>query len=582
MKHITRPSYSVHSKFSYLIGFFVILLSFLLLQGTVSHKAYALTYTNNHFIDNALLLNANAMSPDTIQAFLASKSGTLKSMNFLMDCNVAGTTAKQMYLSIGAPCGQMVSAARIIYYSGQVYGINPEIIMATLQKEQSLITDPAPTSWSYNQAMGYACPDSGTCSAASDFFYQIDNGAWDLRYLYERANGNNTWWNTSAWACGTAKNYYTPNLYPNQNVKFFDDNGTMYATVFIENAATSALYCYTPHAYNNPQALYGRPAFGTTGMYYTGSYNFVYYYDLWFGSTYAFIYNGISYASVFDPTYYVNNNLDLKSVFGDNQIAAFNHFVTKGMNEGRQASANFNVTSYRNRYADLRWAFGTTLPAYYAHFATTGNAEGRVATGNVTLLPVTTFGGIDYSNVYDFSTYLTNNMDIKNTFSNDDTGALVHFVTKGMNEGRQASANFNVASYMGRYPDLRAALGTTNLRAYYIHFMVSGKPEGRIATGNYLGGTTVFNKTDYSAIYGFDYYEKNNSDIQKTFGLNDSAALQHFINTGMSEGRQGSSDFSVYAYKARYPDLVQAFGNNLKSYYIHYLNYGKAEGRIGT
>lgn len=51
--------------------------------------------------------------------------------------------------------------------------------------------------------------------------------------------------------------------------------------------ATATLYCYTPHVYNNPQGLYGLPRYGTTGLYYTGSYNFVYYFDLWWGSTYS-------------------------------------------------------------------------------------------------------------------------------------------------------------------------------------------------------------------------------------------------------------------------------------------------------
>lgn len=569
-------------KVTYLYLFVCVLSSCLLFQGIGGHKAYASTYTNGHLIDNALLLNANAMSADDIQTFLASKSGTLKSSNFLMDCDVAGTTSKQMYVSIGAPCGQTVSAARIIYYAGQIYGINPEAILATMQKEQSLVTDPAPTSWAYNQAMGYACPDSGSCSASSDFFYQIDNGTWALRYHYERANGNNTWWNTSAWACGTTKNYYSPNLYPKQNVKFYDDNGTLYATVYIENAATSSLYCYTPHAYNNPQGLYGRSAFGTTGMYYSGSYNFVYYYELWFGSTYAFIYNGLDYSGVFDPTYYLNNNPDVLAAFGNNDLAAFSHFVNSGMKEGRQGSADFDVNSYRNRYVDLRWAFGTNLPAYYWHYLVTGKNEGRTAIGAVTLQPVTVYGGVDYSSIYDFTTYLANNLDLQKVYANDDTGALWHFVTDGMREGRVANANFNVISYMDRYPDLRAAFGTTNLRLYYIHYMTTGKNEGRVATGNFLGGTTVSNKVDYSSIYSFDYYEKNNPDIQKAFGLNDAGALQHFINTGMNEGRQGSAEFNVYAYKAENPDLQRAFGNNLKLYYIHYMTIGKAEGRSGT
>jgi hypothetical protein len=553
----------------------------LLAQNLVADKTYASTYSNGHFIDNALLLDANSMGPNDIQSFLDSKSGTLKSTSFLMDCTVAGATANQMYQSIGAPCGQTVSAARIIYYAGQVYGVSPKAILATTQKEQSLVTNPTPTARAYNQAMGFACPDSGACSASSNFFYQIDNGTWALRYHYERANGNNTWWNAKAWVCGTTKNYYSPNLYPKQNVNFYDDNGTLYATVYIENAATSSLYCYTPHAYNNPQAQFGRAAFGSTGMYYSGSYNFVYYYELWFGSTYAFINNGIDYSAVFDPDYYLNAYPDLKSAFGSNQMAAFNHFISWGIKEGRQGNANFNVTSYRNRYPDLRLAFGANLASYYQHYITNGQREGRVATGSVTLTPITSLDGVDYSSIYDYTTYLNNYPDLKQNFSNDDAGALKHFVIYGMGEGRIANNSFDPISYRNRYFDLRHDLGS-NLKLYYLHYAQHGQNEGRIATGSYLGGTAVVAGTDYSAVYNFSTYETNYSDIGNTFGLDDTSALQHFVNNGMSEGRQASPDFNVFAYKARYTDLQQAFGNNLKQYYLHYVLYGSKEGRVGN
>lgn len=553
---------------------------FLVSLNAPSAKVNAAPYTNGHILDDVLFLNANSMNADNIQGFLASKSGTLDTSSFLMDCDVAGATSKQMYLSIGAPCGQTISAARIIYYSSQIYGVNPQVILATLQKEQSLITDPNPSAWSYNQAMGYGCPDSGTCNSNSSFFYQIDNGAWVLRFHYERANGNNSWWTNSGWVCGSTKNYYSPNLYPRQNVSFFDDNKVLISVDYVQNPATSAFYCYTPHPYNNPQGLYNLPAHGTTGMYYTGSYNFKYYYALWFGSTYAYTYNGIGYTSVFNPAYYLDNNSDLKSAFGNDHGLAFHHFVTKGMTEGRQAISDFNVASYKNLYPDLRWAFGSNLPAYYRHFSTSGRVEGRIAPNNATLRPATVYGGVDYSRLYDYNSYLSNNLDVGSTFNNDDIGTLWHFATKGINEGRQANANFNVTSYRARYHDLRIAYGN-DLRQYYLHYLRSGQAEGRIATGNYLGGTSVLNGVDYTAIYDFDHYSKNNVDVSQAYGLNDQGAIQHFVGSGMNEGRRGNSEFNVYSYKSANSDLQNAYGNNLRLYYLHFLNYGKKEGRSG-
>ena len=254
-------------------------------------KAQA-AYDGGRIIDNVVFLDAASMGIQDIQNFLVARGGGIANMSFVLNCYGTDSKERQWYTAVGAPCDQTVPASHIIYYAAQIYGVNPRVILATLQKEQSLITSPNPTSWQINQAMGYACPTSGQCGGTSTFFYQIDSGTWVLRYHYERARGNMNWWTTSSsWTCGVEKNFYKPNLYPNQNVNFYDENNTYYRTHFISNAATSSFYCYTPHAYNNPQGLYGRAPYGTTGMYYSGSYNFVYYFELWFGPTkipYAF------------------------------------------------------------------------------------------------------------------------------------------------------------------------------------------------------------------------------------------------------------------------------------------------------
>ncbi len=241
-------------------------------------------YNGARIVDNTIFLNAASMSENNIQSFLASKNSGLTSKTFLFNCAYDYQT-EQWYRAIGAPCGQVVRASAIIYYAAQIYGINPQVILATLQKEQSLITNPYPDSIDLNYAMGYGCPTTGTCTTAG-FFEQVDMGTWTLRYNYERASGNYNWWKpSSGWVCdGRDRKFYTPSLYPNQNVTFIDQDGVAYRTYYLANAATSSMYCYTPHAYNNPQGLYGREPFGTVGRYYSGSYNFVYFFEIWFGS----------------------------------------------------------------------------------------------------------------------------------------------------------------------------------------------------------------------------------------------------------------------------------------------------------
>lgn len=70
--------------------------------------------------------------------------------------------------------------------------------------------------------------------------------------------------------------------------------------------------------------------------------------------------------------------------------------------------------------------------------------------------------------------------------------------------------------------------------------------------------------------------------MAKIYTNDDIGLLAHFVNCGMSEGRQAKDSFDVFSYRNQYQDLRVAFGNNLKSYYMHYISNGKAEGRKAT
>lgn len=291
-------------------------------------------------------------------------------------------------------------------------------------------------------------------------------------------------------------------------------------------------------------------------------------------------YNGIDYSAVYDYNYYLKKYSDLAKIYTNDDIGLLAHFVNCGMGEGRQAKASFDVFSYRNQYQDLRVAFGNNLKSYYMHYISNGKAEGRKATGVKSIQnPITTYNGVDYSAVYDYNFYIKKYSDLARIYSNDEVGLLAHFVNCGMAEGRQAKADFDVFSYRNQYQDLRLAFGK-NLKSYYFHYMNSGKKEGRIATGvkTLQNPVTRYNGIDYSAVYDYNYYSTY-GDLQSAFNGDDIALLSHFINNGMSEGRQASKNFNVQIYKNNYTDLQQAFGNNLKPYYMHYIQNGKAEGR---
>ncbi len=126
----------------------------------------------------------------------------------------------------------------------------------------------------------------------------------------------------------------------------------------------------------------------------------------------------------------------------------------------------------------------------------------------------------------------------------------------------------DVASYLSSESQLKA-LGVADATGIANYYELSKS-------------TTVYNGVDYAAVFDADYYYNNNADVAKSYGTNAAKLLEHFVNYGMSEGRQAIASFNVTSYKNRYKDLRQAYGDNLKSYYYHYINYGCAEGRVAT
>lgn len=83
----------------------------------------------------------------------------------------------------------------------------------------------------------------------------------------------------------------------------------------------------------------------------------------------------------------------------------------------------------------------------------------------------------------------------------------------------------------------------------------------------------------YASVYNYNDYVAFNPDLRKAFGTNQKLYFEHFISTGMDEGRQGSKEFNLVAYKENNPDLVAMFGEDNQKYYEHYLASGKSEGR---
>jgi len=279
------------------IGFVVFIAGVIGLQGGAS----ALTANYNDVIDDAVFDNANAMDANQIDTFLNSFPNSCISTNSgFTSPDPAGYNPSQGFLF-----GGNVSAGKVIYDASQAYGINPQVILATLQKEQSLVTgsagcypnNPSPswpqaspdtptpgktftctvnghsTTCTYacqysggciNIALGYNCP--GYCKAADEnFSKQIIGAAWSFTFNRHRSEGLNNWyinkpnWDNSddlgfcysGYDVAGGPYYLCPDQASHANDPYVSHSGQYVidgsTVVTMTNGATAALFDYTPH-----------------------------------------------------------------------------------------------------------------------------------------------------------------------------------------------------------------------------------------------------------------------------------------------------------------------------------------------
>lgn len=218
-------------------------------------------------ISDAAFTDYNSMSAADIQNFLNSKnSACLKNFQTLSlaDQNNDGL-GDEPY---GKGNNEQVSAATLIWQASQLYKISPKVILATLEKEQGLITRQDCPSWRYNTALGYGCPDHEPCdSSAYGFTRQIDYGVWHFRGFYDDT-------------------YPIPPTVPGSKfINYNPDGSCGGSTLTIQNRATAALYSYTPYQPNDATLAAAPGQTVHCGAY--GNLNFWRYYSVWFGSTSA-------------------------------------------------------------------------------------------------------------------------------------------------------------------------------------------------------------------------------------------------------------------------------------------------------
>jgi hypothetical protein len=80
---------------------------------------------------------------------------------------------------------------------------------------------------------------------------------------------------------------------------------------------------------------------------------------------------------VFNPSYYYSKYADLRNAGLKTDEQLLDHFVTCGVDEGRQGISTFNPQIYKERYRDLQASFGNNMRLYYLHYIQSGVKEGR-------------------------------------------------------------------------------------------------------------------------------------------------------------------------------------------------------------
>src|SRR5665213_1546631 len=124
---------------------FIAIFAFVLLGLLFAHPGGAAAqppynYTN-YLMDDAVFTAPNTMTAQDIQTFLQNEGSGLAGFSDIEDCGSPSGAHYAFYATYYA-CGQRPSAAQIIYSAAQAYGINPKAILATMEKEQSLVTTP--------------------------------------------------------------------------------------------------------------------------------------------------------------------------------------------------------------------------------------------------------------------------------------------------------------------------------------------------------------------------------------------------------------------------------------------------------
>ena len=258
-------------------------------------------------ISDSVFFDFGTMGVDQIQEFFDSRVSNCRADASGPDClkdYVMDTPAMEAAAGRceAIPARSSATAAQIIYDVANACGINPQVLIVKLQKEQGLVTSSKPTDYMYRAAMGYGCPDSdpGICGKVYvGLFNQLYRGASQLQW-YGNPEGSFTW------------------LRPGRtvNVRYSPRSSCGTKSFELKSQATANLYYYTPYTPNNA-ALDNMYGTGDSCSAY-GNRNFWRFFHDWFGSP---IGGGYLLQSAGSPLYVISGSQRFE-ITDPNQVEA--------------------------------------------------------------------------------------------------------------------------------------------------------------------------------------------------------------------------------------------------------------------
>lgn len=132
---------------------------------------------------------------------------------------------------------------------------------------------------------------------------------------------------------------------------------------------------------------------------------------------------------------------DLAEAFGNDTDAYIEHYLTKGVYEGRTKGVLFDPLVYAESYSDVKAAFGYNIPAIVSHYVTFGITENRTqgtANGYADLAAAERAGAQNTNiqrNVASISSY------DNNTISNSNRNSAANSSNAAAGSGNMAAGN---------------------------------------------------------------------------------------------------------------------------------------------